>query len=316
LRVRLDAGIRAAGIAAYAEGLAAALGGLEDVDVTVVRPPGGVMSRLLWRERNRDPDADVLVMTNPELPLRQVPVPTVVVVHDVFPLTSPSLTGPSQRLRFKLLLPRVCERATRIVCVTEATRTALREHVEVDPVVIGQGPSAFPVLPRKPDTDDPYLLFVGEPFPRKNLGTLLEALDGRRLLVAGPGEVRGAENVGFVSPQKLAELYAGAAALVLPSVEEGFGRPLLDAFARDVPAIVSDIPALREVSGGAAHLVSQPRDPAAWRAAIAAVLDGETNAMVERGRERAKAYSWDAIAQQWNELLRSLTASSRRSSGT
>jgi glycosyltransferase involved in cell wall biosynthesis len=199
--------------------------------------------------------------------------------------------------------------------VSEATRAALVEHVDVDPgkcVVIGQGPSAFPVLPHEPDTDNPYLLYVGEQFPRKNLGTLLDALEGRRLIVAGPGE-RGdprAEHVGFVSPQRLAELYAGATALVLPSLDEGFGRTLLDAFARDVPAIASDIPALRELSGGAAELVPNPGDPAAWRA----VLSRERQP-TERGRERAKNYAWTAIAQQWNELLRSLTASTRRSSG-
>lgn len=311
MRVRLDAGVRAAGIAAYAEGLATALG--EVADVSVVRPRGGLVSRLVWRERNRDPHADVLVMTNPELPLRRVAVPTVVVVHDVFPLTSPSLTGRSQRLRFKLLLPRVLAKATHVVCVSEATRSALLEHVPVDRgkvSVIGEGPSAFPVLPHEPDTDDPYLLFVGEPFPRKNLDTLIAALDGRRLVVAGPGQVRGVEHVGFVSPQRLAELYAGATALVLPSLDEGFGRPLLDAFARDVPAIASDIPALRELSAGAAELVADPGDPAAWRAALS-----RDRQSTERGRERAKAYAWTTIARQWEELLRSLTASTRRSSG-
>jgi glycosyltransferase involved in cell wall biosynthesis len=284
-------------------------------EVTVVRPKGGVVSRLVWRERNPVRDTDVLVMTNPELPLRRPAVPTVVVVHDVFPLTSPSLTGRSQRLRFKFLLPRVLAKATHVVCVSAATRAALLEHVEVDPgkvTVIGQGPSSFPVLPREPDTDDPYLLFVGEPFPRKNLDTLLAALDGRRLVVAGPGGVRGAENAGFVSPQRLAELYAGATALVLPSLDEGFGRPILDAFARGVPVIASDIPALREVAGGAAQLVANPRDPSEWRAALSSVQRD----LVERGRERARAYSWDAIARQWDELLRSLTASTRRSSGT
>ena len=310
MRVRLDAGVRAPGIAAYSEGLAASLG-----DVELVRPPGGLLSRLVWRERHRDLTADVLVVTNPELPLRRLPMPVVVVVHDVFPLTSPSLTGPAQRLRFKLLLPRVCARADRVVCVSEATRTALIEHVEVDPekvVVIGQGPSPFPVLPREPQD---YLLYVGELFPRKNIGVLA----GQRLLIAGPGEPKdlpaGAEHLGFVSPQRLAELYAGAAALVLPSLDEGFGRTMLDAFARDVPVIASDIPALRELSGGAAHLVAEPGNPAAWRAAVEAVPAAEAE-MVERGRERAQAYAWPAIADQWRDLLRSLRASSRRSCGT
>jgi glycosyltransferase involved in cell wall biosynthesis len=195
--------------------------------------------------------------------------------------------------------------------VSDATRAALLEHVEVDPgkvAVIGQGPSAFPVLPRKPEG---YLLYVGELFPRKNV----DVLAGQDLVMAGPGKPDRPGHLGFVSPQRLAELYAGAAALVLPSLDEGFGRTMLDAFARDVPVIASDIPALREVAGGAAHLVSRPRDPAAWRAAIEA-LPREAPGMVERGRERAEAYAWPKIARQWEELLRSLPASSRRSSGT
>jgi glycosyltransferase involved in cell wall biosynthesis len=322
LKVRLDAAIRAPGIAAYADGLAAALAELPDVSVEVVRPTGGVFARAVRRERNRRAAGEeVVVMTNPELPLRRSPVPEVVVVHDLFPLTVPELTPRGQRLRFRFLLPRVCARVTRVVCVTEATRAALVEHVPVDPdklAVIGQGRSPLPLLPHEPDTDDPYLLFVGEAFPRKNLDTLLAA-GGPRLVVAGPREVPGAENVGLASPERLAELYAGATALVLPSVEEGFGRPLLDAFACGVPAIASDIPALREVSGGdAALLVDQPRDPAAWRAAIDSVSTDEDlrRRLVEAGRRRAEAYAWPAIARQWDDMLRSLQASTRRSSGT
>ena len=93
MRIRLDAAIRAPGIAAYAEGLAAALSELDDLSVEVVRPTGGIVSRAVWRQRHRTAAGEeVVVMTNPELPLRRSPVPEVVVVHDVFPLSSPDLT--------------------------------------------------------------------------------------------------------------------------------------------------------------------------------------------------------------------------------
>ena len=86
-----------------------------------------------------------------------------------------------------------------------------------------------------------------------------------------------------------------ATALVLPSLDEGFGRPLLDAFVRDVPAIASDIPALRELSGGAALLVAEPHDPEAWRKALARAPEP---GMVARGRERAAAYAWPEVARR------------------
>jgi glycosyltransferase involved in cell wall biosynthesis len=82
--------------------------------------------------------------------------------------------------------------------------------------------------------------------------------------------------------------------------------------------IASDIPALREVSDGAAYMVARHRDPAAWREAIERVLTdpGLQDELAMRGRTRAQAYAWPAIADQWRDLLRSLPASTRRSSGT
>lgn len=325
MRVCLDATIAATGIGAYASGLATALQEVPGLDVTVLGPADGrgVVSRLAWRERHlrralAEARADVLVVANPELPLRRVPVPSVVVVHDVFPLTVPDLTSRGQQLRFRFLLPRVLSRATRVVCVSEATRTALQDTIAVDPArlaVIGEGPSRFPVLPRAPDRGDPYLLFVGELFPRKNIDTLLTALEGAsiRLLIAGPGQPGAmgdrAEHLGYVSGHRLAELYAGASVLVMPSLAEGFGRPVLDAMVRGVPVVASDIPAIRELTGGsAAHLVGDPLDPAQWRAALATVLgdDALREELSARGRARATAYAWTTVAAQWRDLLREL----------
>jgi glycosyltransferase involved in cell wall biosynthesis len=340
LRVCLDAtiSVSVAGIAAYAEGLTAALRAHTDIELAVVRPPsergkgvinrGGtreVASRLLWRERNlprmvADTHAEVLVAAQPELPLHSVRVPTVVVVHDVIPLTAPALAGRGQQLRFRFLLPRVLARATSVVCVSDATRVALQKAIPLDSskcTVIAQGPSPFPVLPRTPDPESPYLLYVGELFKRKNLETLVAAAQDQRvrLLIAGPGEPYAigdhVRHLGFVPDQRLAELYAGAAALVMPSVEEGFGRPVLDAMARGVPVIASDIPALRELTAGSgAYLVDDPLDPAQWRAAVRTVLGDEAlrEELSARGRARAEQYSWRAVAAQWADLLDELAA--------
>ena len=319
MRVCVDAALAAAGIGAYARGMAAALGELPGVEVTLAAPdrPLGLAARVAWRERHlRRVDADVLLATAPELPLRRLPMPAVVVVHDVFPLSVPELTSRGQRLRFRTLLPRVLGRADAVVCVSEATRSDLRAALPglgaaAAAAVVGQGPSPFPSLPGAPDEREPYLLYVGEAFPRKNLATLLRAdLGGVRLVLAGPPPRAPlalpphATHLGFVPEQRLAELYAGAAALVLPSLAEGFGRPVLDAMARGVPVIASDIPALREVTGGAAILVPDPLDPAAWSRAAAA-LPARAPDLSSAGRTRAEEFAWPRIARRMADVLES-----------
>ena len=140
------------GIATYAEGIVRDLAGREGVRVSVatscperitglpgvdvVALPAAVRSfgrRLLWRERSlaaltRRVGADVVFAVPIELPLRKLPVPTRVVVHDVGPLAAPELYGRARRARFRLLLGPVLRRASAIACVSAATRGALLER--------------------------------------------------------------------------------------------------------------------------------------------------------------------------------------------
>ena len=305
----------------------------EVAEVEVFEPAGGSLPRRVARRERDLPRcagrADVLLATNPELPLRPLPVPSIVVVHDLFPLTHPRFTSRAKRARFRVLLPRVCARASAIVCVSAATRAALEEHVAAargTTVVIGEGPTALP--PAEPArAERPYLLYVGELYRRKNLITLLAALrelPELDLVLAGraraetsaalerqvrdwglAGRVR---HEGFVGGARLAALQAGALAVVLPSLAEGFGRPLLDAMAAGTPALASDIPALRELAGGAALLVPEPLDPGAWRAAIERLRgDAELRRRLsEHGRERARDYDWRDIAARMVELASAL----------
>jgi glycosyltransferase involved in cell wall biosynthesis len=304
-------------------------------EVELAQPAGGSLpARVAWRERELprlSARADVLLATSPELPLRPLGVPSIVVVHDLFPLTHPELTGRAKRWRFGALLPRVCATASAIVCVSEATRAALEENVRAargKTTVIGEGPTELPEpSPGASPPERPYLLFAGEPYRRKNLVTLLAALrEAPELDLVLVGRARAetgeaidrqardwglAERVrreGFVAPQRLADLQANALAVVLPSLAEGFGRPLLDAMAAGTPALVSDIPALRELAGGAALLVPDPLDPSAWREASERLrTDPELRrALSERGRARARAFEWPRIAARMVELARTL----------
>jgi glycosyltransferase involved in cell wall biosynthesis len=120
------------------------------------------------------------------------------------------------------------------------------------------------------------------------------------LVLAGAVE-RGAAGVRVeraVTAERLAALYAGAAALVHPSLYEGFGLTVLEAMAAGTPVIAADAPGVREVAGEAAVYVD-PRDPAAFAAAMtsAASDDALRRRLGGTGRERARAFSWATSAE-------------------
>jgi glycosyltransferase involved in cell wall biosynthesis/GT2 family glycosyltransferase len=289
-------------------------------------------ARALWRERNlasltRSLGADVVLTPVPELPARRLPVPTVVVVHDVGPLVIPGFYTWQKRLRYVAALRRTCRLATAVVCVSRATLADLQASTDIDPgrcVVIGEGPQLLHETGGRTD-GEPYFLYVGSLDPRKNLETLLAIFDGAdpppaRLVIAGPldgepsaladrfarpGAAGPVTHVGFVEPEALASLYRSARAVVLPSLYEGFGLPVLEAMAAGTPVVASDIPAVREVAGGAAHYVSSPLDPDAWRKALDRIHADEAlrTDLVERGRRALPRFSWTEVAGRFSELL-------------
>ena len=164
-----------------------------------------------------------------------------------------------------------------------------------------------------------HILFMGTLSLRKNVGTLLEAyarlrseipaapplvLAGHRTPVSARWEQRCEEPplkghvriTGYVDAQQKLDLYALAHMLVLPSYEEGFGLPVLEAMACGVPVIVSSRGSLPEVAGDAAAPID-PDDVAAFTAAMRKMLDEDAAAVAtQRGRSQAARYSWDACA--------------------
>ncbi|MGH3930285.1 MAG: glycosyltransferase family 4 protein, partial [Pseudonocardiaceae bacterium] len=157
-------------------------------------------------------------------------------------------------------------------------------------------------LPRR------YLLFVGAAQPRKGLDVLLDAHAAQPglppLVLAGPagwgpppGTRARVYPVGYLNDADLRCVVAGATALILPSREEGFGLPVLEAMATGVPVVCSDVPALREVSGGLATLVP-PGDRTALATTLCSVLaagDDPTGAAARRAH--AARYTWQACAE-------------------
>lgn len=179
--------------------------------------------------------------------------------------------------------------------------------------------------------DIPYVLYVGLLRPRKNLATLLAAVKRLRdefhapfrLLIAGPADTRFLDvardarelgishivtHAGFVPDDELPVLYRHAAMVVLPSLVEGFGLPIVEGMASGVPVIASDIPVHREVAGDAALLVP-PLDIVGLSGAMRRLFSDHdlVTSLRSRGEERAKGFSSDTTAQRtlalYEELL-------------
>ncbi len=166
----------------------------------------------------------------------------------------------------------------------------------------------------------PYALFVGALQPRKNLPRLIRAFLAakrsaglpHRLVLAGKtgwksgavfatlreeGAAGDVKLLGYVPDEDLSGLFGGAEALLFPTLYEGFGLPVLEAFACGTPVITSNLSALPEVAGEAAVLVD-PRDEAQMAEAVARVL---TDAPLRRrlaraGLQRAEAFDWTRTA--------------------
>jgi glycosyltransferase involved in cell wall biosynthesis len=177
---------------------------------------------------------------------------------------------------------------------------------------------------------EPYLLYVGTRQPRKNLPILLAAF--RRLLevfpkyklaIVGPGSPGDALEhhirsldlfsqvrlVGPVPDEDLPAIYAAAHMLVFPSLQEGFGLPVLEAMACGTPVVCSDATSLPEVAGDAAVLV-RADDPKPLSEAMMRVLADRSLwlSLRSRGLDRARSFTWDRVARETVEIYRTVMA--------
>jgi glycosyltransferase involved in cell wall biosynthesis len=219
--------------------------------------------------------------------------------------------GALDRRVFKVVVPPSVRRAARVIAVSERTKRDLVDlyGVAADKVVVVPHgvDAAFGPGTREPDS---YLLFVGAVQERKNPRAAAVAARelGRTLVVAGPErdaalarELRelGADVRGYVSTEELADLYRGAAALLLPSRYEGFGLTVVEAMASGTPVVAAPDEALREVAGDAAVFVPAEGLAAGVREALAG-----RDRLVAAGLERAQRFSWDEAGRRTADVYR------------
>ena len=248
------------------------------------------------------------------LPLR-CPCPAVVTVHDLSFERDPRTMSLFDRLTFKAVVPRAARRAARVLAVSERTKADLVELYDISPERIAVTPHGVdPAFGPGARERDSYLLFVGAVQERKDPLAAVEASQelGLPLVIAGPEKDpklalelrrRGADVRGYVEKRELADLYRGAACLVLPSRYEGFGLPVLEAMACGTPVVAYADQALLEVAGDAAVFAEPGGLVEALRRALA-----DRERLSAAGLRRAAAFSWDETARRTLAVYREVLA--------
>lgn len=258
---------------------------------------------------------------------------TLLTVHDLSFVRAPEGATPALRAYLNRVVPRSVARADHVLADSESTRQDLIDLYRTPPEKVSVLYSGVEerFTPIKDEArlrtvrtryslgEGPFILSVGTVQPRKNYARLIEAFrrlnlpDLRLVIAGGKGwlddplyaqvEALGLQErvrfIGFVADEDLPALYSAASVFAYPSLYEGFGLPPLEAMACGVPVVASNAASLPEVVGEAGLLVD-PYDVDALAEALARALCDEAlrHALIAKGHEQARRFSWAAAARQ------------------
>lgn len=241
----------------------------------------------------------------------------VTTIHDPVPIKYPKLSHPRIVSVHKARLARVKKVVDRVIVPSKKTADDVSElgiekkKVRVipeapDPIFKPAGKKEVEKLKKKYGVTGGYLLAVGVN-PRKNIKRIIKAFlkirkdrDLKLLVVGetfiGVKEKKGVRFLGHVDQAEMPLLFSGAEALVYPSLYEGFGLPILEAFSCKTPVVTSNIGSMSEVAGGAAVLV----DPKSTKSLVGGIKKAlkDSEKLVKKGVKRSKKYSWEETARK------------------
>ncbi len=244
----------------------------------------------------------------------------VVTIHDLFVLSGEPYSTNDFQKRFSEFLIDAVRRADAFITVSAATRDDLVRRLNVDPAritVVHHGIDPVPSRTRV-RADPPFLLSVGAVQVRKNTLAAVQVIERLpkpvRLKIAGGSGFGANEVMDYVRKNNLADridflghadeetldrLYQEASLLIFPSLDEGFGFPVIEAMARGLPVVAAWAGAIPEISGDTA-LLEDPRDVAALAASCKRVLDDPALAadLSARGRTQAAKFTWERAARE------------------
>lgn len=246
-----------------------------------------------------------------------------VTIHDLHFLAHPDRTSGEIRRDYAALVRAHAHRADRIIVVSRFVAGEVQRLLEIPADRISVCPNGAPEWKGPPSNADAggYLLYAGTIEPRKNVAGLLDAYarlrsrrpDAPRLVIAGRMDADAAgvlapmnepplaghvDYRGYVATGDREALFKGAQAFVLPSFDEGFGIPALEAMSAGVPVVVSNRGALPEVVGDAGLLID-PDDAESLAAALDKLMgDADLRAScARRGLDRARQFTWTQTAR-------------------
>lgn len=270
--------------------------------------------------------------------------PMVASILDLIHITDPEYRSSIKSWAYaRPMLNLVARKAEHIVTISEYSKAQIVDRLGISPskitaIYCGVDPQfgnmdrheASVAVSKALGIQQPYLLYVGNLKPHKNISTLLRAYAllrerhdiPQQLLIVGDdlrwgparreecsqlGIVNATHFVPHVTQELLPKVYAAADLLVMPSTIEGFGLPVLEAMAGGTPVVCSHAASLPEV-GGDAVLYFDPKSPEELASAIDRVLSSPElqDSLRAKGLERAKQFTWEDSTRKHLELYRSL----------
>lgn len=312
------------------------------VQAGVQLAPGGA------RQPNAPPPGPVDLFHATDYRIVRMDCPVVATLHDALPISHPQWCNPRLRRLKNWLQARAAQKADHVIAHTEYAIAELVHCFGVDERRISVVPAGVDEawLDRPPEDDiaatvavhglkPGYFLFVGTLQPRKNCERLLAAYLGlppvvraaRQLVIVGMAGARSetvaqqikaaiqhGENVVWLdqltSTAQLRHIYAAAGVFVFPSLYEGFGIPVVEAFASGVPVVASNTTSLPEVTQGAALEVDPLNTPELSAAMLALVRDDALRARcIAAGQRRALQLTWAETARKTAAVYRAVLSS-------
>lgn len=247
----------------------------------------------------------------------------VTTIHDVSYFIGAEWFSNRDRFLLQKFVPKSAKRCKAVIAVSETSKSEILRYIPMNPDKVVVTPLACPPwikpsgsaeasqrLKKKFGLDSPYLFTLGTKWARKNQALAIAAIEGldssipHPLVIAGKGSESNpkSENVqalGYVTNEDVCDLYSNAALFLFPSLHEGFGIPILEAFQCGCPVVCGIGGAMPEVAAGASILVSS-YEVDAWKVAISDALreSSKLNELRGLGYQRVKEFSWEECACQ------------------